>query len=182
MQSSMYSAYDDYYKANLESLYSLCQIKGATNIIMPPKTIEPKPKSFCASALTYLTTNEDTCDTIAMHGRVSAVALFDANKDTLTNCNNVRPNETLCLPFHCDRTYEVTENDNCETIEKKHGLERGSLSVYNPWLTLDCRNLQSVTSNLGRVICLSPSGGTYKGTAPPSTGSQQQGAGGRGTR
>lgn len=166
MQSSQYSIYDEYYKAELEYVYSKCGGSGPTDI-PPPLTIEePTPAPYCVTGIRYTTKAGDTCESISIATGVSSAALYMGNQDLLKDCGAVRPGISVCIPMTC-QTYRVRPSDTCTSVESALGLEFGTLRLYNPWLAFDCSNLQPATDFYGKMVCVSPQGGEFTGTASP---------------
>ena len=165
MQRSQYSEYDEYYKKHLETFYKMCQLTRQTDIKQPLTSSKTNIEPLCASSKIYDTKDGDTCDSIGLPHKVSAMAVLDANKSLIWSCNHIKRGIKLCLPFLCERVHRVQKSDNCDRIEKKYSLKRDSITAYNPWISANCQNLQSVADSIGAVVCISPQGGYFKGYA-----------------
>jgi hypothetical protein len=124
---------------------------------------------FCASDVTYITKEGDTCDSISQAHHVASAALFMGNVN-VKFCNNIPVGTKLCIPFTCDRVYTIQSNDTCISIEKAQnvGYQDGlTLKQYNPWLNNQCTNLHMNSDTAyGHVICLGPQAGNSTGDAP----------------
>jgi hypothetical protein len=166
MQSSQYSIYDEFYKVELEYVYSECGVSGPTDI-PPPLTVgDPPAAPYCITGKSYATVEGDTCESISNKTSVSSAALYMGNQDLLPDCSRIDAGLSLCVPITC-QTYYVRPTDTCATIEVALGLEFGILRHYNSWLDWECENLQPATDFYGKMICVSPQGGTFTGTASP---------------
>jgi hypothetical protein len=167
MRTTPYSIYDSFYQRILDKLHQKCGITGPTTIPPPLAPLPPKTQpAFCASASHYTTKSKDTCDSIAVAKKVASASLYMNNQEALHNCSSIPSNVDLCLPLPCDRTYTTQPGDTCFSIETAYSLSSGDVRRYNSWVKQDCLNLQSAVANYGRVLCLSPQGGTFTGTAP----------------
>jgi hypothetical protein len=165
---SPYSIYDSYYQHVLETINSRCNLQKPVDI---PAPIVPSPKTpmqFCSTARFHTTKQGDTCDIIAQENNASSAALFLANQNLIFNCESMEVGARLCLPTPCEKTYLLAPTDTCDRIEMRHDLRPGIVKRFNPWVNHDCSNLQTAVQNMGRVICLSPPGGTFKDVIPPS--------------
>ncbi|KAK5658312.1 hypothetical protein OQA88_2288 [Cercophora sp. LCS_1] len=154
MQSSRYSVYNDFYKANLEYVYAQCGGAGPTDI--PPRL----------EVAAYTTKDGDTCDSVASASKVSAAALYITNQDVIRECQKIPAGLSLCLPPQCT-TYRLRPEDICISIETAHGIAIDSLSAYNPWINADCSNLHAAPDWYGKLICVSPPGGQHNDAAGP---------------
>jgi hypothetical protein len=164
MQASQFSIYNADYKAQLEYVYSQCNINGPTAI--PPPLVANQPsapleipaQSYCLTGNRYTTKQGDTCDSVATISGVSTAALYMGNQKVLPDCQELAAGLTLCIPLTCT-TYRVKSNDTCLSIEKVLGLEIDAVRGYNAWIKSDCSNLQPGTDFYGKNICVSPQGG-----------------------
>lgn len=165
MQNSSYSAYNQQFQSNLETVQTKCSITGPIDLPASLYTPSPKSQPFCVSNKTYTTQAGDTCDSIADQFSVASAAILLGNSNTFNNCSNIPVGSSICLPLSCSPTYTLQSNDtDCSTIEAANSLFPGSLRTYNPWINFDCSNLQNASQNLGTVLCLSPQAGVYNGT------------------
>ncbi|KAA8650192.1 uncharacterized protein ATNIH1004_002873 [Aspergillus tanneri] len=171
MQSTPYSIYDELYEADLKYINKACGLSVPTDIpdpLLPFKDPYKETNDFCASDVTYTTVAGDTCDSIATKHKVASASLFMGNVN-LKDCTSIPEGTELCIPFSCD-IYTLQKDDTCVSIEKGLGLEYASgesIRKYNPWLDLDCSNLQVVSdSAYGHVLCVFPQAGNSTTTAP----------------
>ncbi|KAF2466137.1 uncharacterized protein BDR25DRAFT_237808 [Lindgomyces ingoldianus] len=176
MQSSQYSIYDSFYKTELEYVYAQCGLKGPTDIPPPLTATQPDASPYCVTGKRYTTKKGDTCESIANSTSVSAAALYMGNQAILPDCRDVDPGANLCIPMTC-QTYYVTKSDTCASIESALGIEHGMVRSFNSWLKSDCSNLQPATDFYGKIICVSPQGGTFTGTFPPPAPTSNPGLG-----
>ncbi|KAF2012850.1 carbohydrate-binding module family 50 protein [Aaosphaeria arxii CBS 175.79] len=165
MQSSQYSTYDEFWKSQLEYIYAQCGGNGPTTLPPPLEQPQPEPAPYCLTGKRYTTKAGDTCESIANSTSVSAAALYMGNQAILKDCSLVDPGINVCLPATC-QTYYVRPDDTCVSIERGLGLDYGQVREYNSWIKLDCSNLQGATNYYGKIICVSPQGGTWSGTIP----------------
>ncbi|CAD6446758.1 423af4fe-a76d-438d-bdb4-51553e1284f2 [Sclerotinia trifoliorum] len=166
MQSSQYSIYDDFFKEQLEYVYTQCGSIGPTTIPPALVTTITTPTPYCVSGKRYTTLQTDTCESIANSTSVSSASLYMGNQALLPSCLTISPGISLCLPITC-QTYYVQPTDTCISIEMALGLDFDQLLSYNSWLNPTCSNLQPATDFYGKIICVSPQGGTFTGTAAP---------------
>ncbi|KAM0669607.1 hypothetical protein ACQRIU_000002 [Beauveria bassiana] len=166
MQSSQYSAYDDFYQEQLQYAYSQCDMQGPTDILpsLVPQPDDPRPA--CLTGSIYTTKGGESCESIANETSVAGPNVYMANQAVLTRCSNLTAGVDICLPLPCD-VYFVRPADTCTLIETSLKLLAGELGQYNPWLNFDCSNLQSATDFYGKNICVSPQGGTFTATRLP---------------
>jgi LysM repeat protein len=160
MQSSQYSVYDEYYKEQLEYVYSQCNLTGPTDILESFDTAEPAPPSFCLSDMRYTTKEGDTCESISKSTSVSSATLYMGNQNLLKDCSSVTPGLSICLPVTCT-THYLQKSETCFSIEMSLGLEFGAVQRFNSWLDMYCTNLHSATGWYGKLICVSPQGGAF---------------------
>ncbi|KAJ0422706.1 hypothetical protein BJY00DRAFT_64932 [Aspergillus carlsbadensis] len=174
MQSSPYSYYDEFYKANLETVQSKCGISGDTSIPPSLSIQEPEEDSpFCLSDVTYTTVEGDTCTSIALDFSVASAALYIGNQDLIRDCSRAVPDQTLCIPLSCQYTHVLQDGDTCDSIESANfntmidptTRRPFALSDLNPWIDPFCTNLHDTSTAHGRVLCLTPQGGVYNPTA-----------------
>lgn len=166
MQASQYSIYDGYYQDLLEYVYAQCGGSGATDIPPPLTVPSPEPAPYCVSGKRYTTTRAgETCESIANATGVSSAALYLGNQALLPDCLDVDAGVSVCVPLAC-QTYYVRPDDTCVAIETALALDFGQIRAYNSWVNFDCSNLQPASDFWGRIICVSPQGGTFTGTAP----------------
>lgn len=169
MQRTSYSKYDDRWKTKLEYIQSQCGTSGATGI--PPSIVPALETNSCMSNILYTTTEQTTCDAIALGNSVSSAVLYSINQDKIFDCSNVNAGLELCLPQSCALTYEMQLGDTCHIIERNSSLRIsfGDVQKYNPWIAQDCSNLVvGEVAPLGRVICISPQGGQSNTTTSVS--------------
>jgi hypothetical protein len=174
MQRTSFSTYDGFWKSQLDYLHSQCGISGSTAIPKSPITFNPEPPLFCLSNTTYTTLNRESCDSIALSRNISSAALFMTNQRVIANCSAIPASTQLCLPLSCERTYVLQPKDTCSSIEQKNydtnlSFEFGDLTVYNPWISSACDNLQIGSTYYGHVLCLSPQSGMHRLSGPGST-------------
>lgn len=161
MQASQYSVYDELYKKQLEYVYDKCDASGPTELPPPVEIPEPEPALFCPSETYYTTQHGDTCESIANATGVSAASLQIGNQQLLPRCSDLEAGVTICVPLGCE-TFYVRPSDTCTSIEITLGLiPFGKLKQFNAWLDSACSNLQPATDFYGKVICVSPQGGTW---------------------
>ncbi|KAH5372380.1 hypothetical protein HBI49_061230 [Parastagonospora nodorum] len=160
MQASQYSVYDENYKEQLEYIYTQCGLKGPTDIPPPLDEEEPVTPPYCLSGKRYTTTGSDTCESIANISSVSAAYLYMGNQNLLKDCSQISSGLSACLPLTCI-THYVQPSDTCFSIERSLNLEYDSVQRHNSWVDGGCTNLQSATDFYGKVICVSPQGGTF---------------------
>jgi hypothetical protein len=176
MQTTPYSIYNQFYKTDLEYVYSKCGISGPTNIPPPEINLPILAPSFCVSGKTYtVPASGGSCNDVAAQFSVASAAVFMANSylqaTQIFNCSLIRPGTKLCVPLACEQTYAMTANDTCATIEDGHGLTRGDLTLYNPWIDIECGNLQPAVTLYGNRVCLSPQNGRFNASIPlPGSG------------
>lgn len=164
MQKSAYSAYDKFYKTELDYINTKCGKVYHTDI--KPSLFPPPLDTPCPAEQVYVTKQGDTCDSIALEHSVSSAAIFMGNNLIMANCSSIPSNVTLCLPSSCEATYIVQQNDTCTRIERRHrhtlNTTRGDVRKYNPWVDQDCMNLWKASEiAYGHVICLSPQNGQH---------------------
>lgn len=168
MQASQYSVYDEFYKSMLEYVYAECGGSGPTDMPPPlPSTTPPDPAPDCVTGKRYTTVSGDTCESIANSTGVYSAALYMGNQDLIPDCSAVPAGVSVCIPIPC-KTYYLKPSDTCVSIELAFGLEYGQIRSYNPpWIDAACSNLHSSTDFYGKLICVSPQGGEFRGTVPP---------------
>ena len=166
MQSSQYSVYNEYYKEELEYVYETCGGKGPTDIPPPLMAEPPIPAPYCLTGSRYITVEGDTCESISNATSVSSASLYMANQELLKDCSQISAGIVACIPVTC-QTYYVRPSDTCISIETALEFEFGSLQTYNSWINHDCSNLQPATDFYGKMICVSPQGGSFTGSVPP---------------
>ncbi|KAH7124727.1 pectate lyase superfamily protein-domain-containing protein [Dactylonectria macrodidyma] len=164
MQRSAYSSYDEFIETQLKYTYKTCGLTG--NTTAPGVPIDaPTESDFCLSGNMYTTTAKDTCDSIALAKSISSAALYLGNP-IIGNCSDIEQGTKLCLPLACAETWTVKAGDTCSSIQKatrNFKLPRGGVQDYNPWINVDCTNLQTASNAaFGHVICLAPQNGQYK--------------------
>jgi hypothetical protein len=170
MQASRYSVYDENYKEQLEYVYAQCGFNGPTDIPQPLDEEQPVIPPYCLSGKRYITRGSDTCESIANSSSVSAAYLYMGNQDLVKNCSNINSELSVCLPITCI-THHVQPSETCFSIEKTLSLEFGLVQRFNSWIDAGCTNLQSATEFYGKVICVSPQGGTFKDPETPPASS-----------
>lgn len=179
MQSSRYSTYNELWQSELEYVYAECGGSGPTQIPEPLRPApSPAPAPYCVTGKRYTTKEGDTCESVANATSLSAAALYMGNQQILRDCSAAEPGVSLCLPMTC-QTYYLRPLDTCVGIERALGLNFGSVRNYNSWLDALCTNLHTATDFYGKIICVSPQGGTFSGTvpSPAPTGSPGTGDG-----
>lgn len=165
MQSSQYSFYNEYYKAELEYVYSTCDCSGPTEIPPPLEDDQPGFEPYCLSDKRYTTAEGETCESISNCTGVSSAALYMGNQAVLPDCSSIPPGTDLCVPVACE-TYYVRPSDTCRSIERTLDLDYGTIRFYNSWINSGCSNLQPGTDFYGKLICVSPQGGRFSGVIP----------------
>ncbi|KFA47941.1 hypothetical protein S40293_09126 [Stachybotrys chartarum IBT 40293] len=123
-------------------------------------------REICLTGRRYTRRTGDTCESIARSNGVSAVALYMGNQNIMPDCSSVQPNVSICFPMTCDLHF-IQPSDTCVSIDWSLGLGIGHLRRYNSWINSACTNLHSATDFYGKVICVSPQGGSFTGTAAP---------------
>jgi hypothetical protein len=166
MQSSQYSTYNEDYKEQLEYIYAQCGLKGPTDIPPPLDKVQPAAPPYCLSNKRYTTTGGETCESIANSFSVSAAYLYMGNQDLLKDCSQITSGLSVCMPLTC-KTHYVEPSDTCFSIERSLSLEFDTVRLYNSWLDAACTNLHSATDFYGKVICVSPQGGTFVNPEKP---------------
>ncbi|KAL1641021.1 hypothetical protein SLS58_006463 [Diplodia intermedia] len=159
MQQSPYSAYDENYADRLQYLASNPADGGINVNGTDPAT--------CISGNTYITTSEDTCDSIAVANQVSSATLYYINPSLLT-CEGPGEGLTLCLPAACETLYTVQPNDNCSSIAASELISWRDIVSWNAGLDSMCTNIVDSSPSWGSVICVSPPGGSF--TEAPGNG------------
>ncbi|KAK2750071.1 hypothetical protein FQN57_004563 [Myotisia sp. PD_48] len=161
MQRSAFSFYNEYYKSALETVHERCSLTGPTEILPFPITLPKEPEPDCLSDLTYITAAGDTCDSIAMEKSISSAALYMGNQELIYNCSKIEADLTLCLPLSCNTTYSLQPEDSCMSIEDSFSLKNGDVRKYNPWVSHNCKDIQTGSKIYGKTMCLSPQGGKH---------------------
>ncbi|KAH8890447.1 hypothetical protein GQ53DRAFT_824588 [Thozetella sp. PMI_491] len=124
------------------------------------------PNDTCLSGTFYTAKAGDSCDTIATTNSLASAALYMANQEAIRDCTAIPAGVKLCLPASCDTIYELQNGDSCRSIEQANAtgaqLRWGDVRKYNPWISLECDNLQAA-SNIayGHILCLSPQNGIH---------------------
>jgi hypothetical protein len=173
MQRTPFSTYDEFWKSQLDYMHSQCGISGSNAIPRGPITFDPEPPLFCLSNTMYTTRSAESCDSIALPRNISPAALYMTNQQVIANCSAIPAGSQLCLPMSCERTYVLQPKDSCSSIEQQNynttvGFEFGDLTVYNPWISSGCDNLQISSVYYGHVLCLSPQNGRHTLAGPGS--------------
>jgi len=96
---------------------------------------------------------------------VSAAVLYMGNQALIQNCQAVPAQVAICIPPTC-QTYQIRPSDTCTPIQISLQTDFGLVLQYNSWLDPVCSNLQPATDLYGKVVCVSPQGGTWSGTIP----------------
>ncbi|KAL5042121.1 hypothetical protein BDW71DRAFT_217250 [Aspergillus fruticulosus] len=181
MQRTPYSAYDDYYKSVLETINKRCGLSGATEIKEIPLDRPQTEKPKCFSGKTYTTIKGDTCTSIAKANSVSSAALYMGNQDAIRWCSSINADLGLCLPLQCEETYELQPSDTCRSIEFAFELEADDVRKFNPWVSLDCDNIQiargeHTTNKTGTgTTPVTSDGHVYGIVAPPENATLAEG-------
>ncbi|KAJ4230740.1 hypothetical protein NW757_013954 [Fusarium falciforme] len=160
MQSSSYSAYDEWFQDDLKLVYKTCGKQGPTDI---PPSLDPvpedEPSTFCVSGNIYRTSKgESTCEKVALKNNLSPAALYNLNS-AIHDCGSIPAGTELCLPLACARLVKYSQKSNCTAIEKNEGLSPGSLRRFNPWINRECSNLNSGGNSFGWILCAEPQDG-----------------------
>ncbi|KAL4727130.1 hypothetical protein ACLX1H_006031 [Fusarium chlamydosporum] len=169
MRDSPFSYYnrDSFYENALKQAIKRCdlsdQLTTPKDSPFPPETSDP---IICLSNVTYTTKPGDTCDSLALKYSVSSAAIFIDNPDIL-DCNDMVEGVSICLPLQC-QTYKLEKHDTCLSVAYATRLYIGDIPNLNTWVHQDCRNLQSATETLGRVICIAPPRYEYHGDTTSS--------------
>jgi hypothetical protein len=140
MQSTSYLVYNEMYKEQLEYVYSKCGLQGPTAIPKSVEIVQPVELLFCLSGKQYTMKAGDTCESIANSTSVSGATLYMGNQDLITNCADISPGLSLCLPLTCV-THYLQPLDTCFSVEKSRGIGFGLLQQYNSWVDSACTNL-----------------------------------------
>jgi hypothetical protein len=167
MQASQYSIYNQNYKTQLEYIYKTCGTKGPTEIPPPLDKLDPVVQPYCLSGKRYNTKQGDTCQSISSGSSISAPFLYMGNQDLIKNCSSIPAGLSLCLPMTC-LTHTLQPAETCFQVERALGLEYGMVQRYNSWVDGACTNLQPATDFYGKVICVSPQGGTFVNPTKPA--------------
>jgi hypothetical protein len=167
MQASQYSIYDQNYKTQLEYIYKTCGTKGPTEIPPPLDKPDPVVQPYCLSGKRYTTKQGDTCQSISSGSSISAPFLYMGNQDLIKNCSSIPAGLSLCMPITC-LTHTLQPAETCFQVERALGLEYGMVQRYNSWVDGACTNLQPATDFYGKVICVSPQGGTFVNPTKPA--------------
>lgn len=167
LQTSSYSAYDDFIESQLSYSNTRC---GQTNPTSPPPPAisVPAATDFCATGDLYTTVLGETCDSIASANNVSSAALYLGNPDGIPDCDSITTGTALCLPVPCGVTYTLLPDDTCFSVEQLaynltgRPLAPGDLAKYNPWINAGCDNLHAASdAAFGHVLCLGPQNGDF---------------------
>ncbi|PYH80406.1 pectin lyase-like protein [Aspergillus uvarum CBS 121591] len=173
-QTSPYAAYTEDDKDGLELVHQQCGLSGATELHDPlwttTTTTEEAEPPFCASGVTHITVEGDTCDSLATQYSVASAAIQIGNPALVNDCRELIAGRELCIPFSCDTLYTLQDDDTCYSIFRAQQslLQSGDVRKYNPWINGKCTNLQSTRWIHGSVICLSPQGGSHNATGSAS--------------
>jgi hypothetical protein len=89
------------------------------------------------------------------------------NQDLLRDCAALRSGPRVRIPLTY-QTYYVQPKDTCTSIEWSNQIPVGSLKRYNSWLDAVCTNMHSATDFYSKYVCISPEGGAWSGTIPPT--------------
>lgn len=160
MQSSSYSVYNKMYKEQLEYVYAACGLQGPTEIPKSVEIISSSEPPFCLSGKRYTTKTGDSCESVANSTSVSGAALYMGNQDLVTDCTDIQPGLSICLPLTCI-THYLQPSDTCFSVERSLGIGFGMLQRFNSWVDSACTNLQTGTGFYGKTICISPQGGEF---------------------
>ncbi|KAI2907774.1 CAZyme family GH55 [Aspergillus niger] len=171
-QASPYAAYTDVDKDALETVNAECGLSGPTDLHKPLYTEDEVDRPICMSGITHTTSEGDTCDLLAYKYHVASAVIQLANPMLVNDCSELIPGRQLCMPLSCDTQYTLQDNDTCLSIEWAQPIGFGEVRRYNPWLNVDCTNLQTTRQVHGSVLCLSPQGGSHNvtGTGSPCPG------------
>lgn len=104
----------------------------APNPAPAPAPEPPKP-----TGQSYTVNSGDTLSSIALHFGTTWQAIYDANRDKLSNPNRIFPGQVLTIPGGAPapapqaRTYTVAAGDNLSSIAAKYGISWTSLYSLN---------------------------------------------------
>ncbi|KAL7938017.1 hypothetical protein V8C35DRAFT_330113 [Trichoderma chlorosporum] len=115
----------------------------------------PTPTS-CSGIIVPVATNANCDDFAESHG-IGTEQLLAINQ-LQSGCVNFPGGKTsLCIQGSC-KTYKVVANDTCRRIAHQFNLWPLQVSLWNPVLDVQCRDLARM---VGRILCISnPSGYT----------------------
>ncbi|KAL2752051.1 glycoside hydrolase family 55 protein [Sodiomyces alcalophilus JCM 7366] len=164
MQRTPYSWYDDFWKSQLECIYSTCDMSGDTDVLLPDLNLPDngRDSTFCLTEEWYTTSRDgESCEEIAWAHTTSSAALFMANQLRIISCAAEDPipaGTELCIPPSCGTTYMLQDEDTCASIERNStlSLKHGDVARYNPWVGFECALLQNISLSYGTVLCLGP--------------------------
>ncbi|KAG8161147.1 hypothetical protein KVR01_009411 [Diaporthe batatas] len=174
MQRTPYSSYDEFWKTQLEYIYSTCGISGETDVLLPDLGLpqDDRDSTFCLSGEWYTTEREgESCEEIAWAHTTSSAWLFMANQNRIISCaagESIPAGTRLCRPHGCGATYMLQDQDTCASIERNSSLSLGPGDVarYNSWVGFECAAMQNISLSYGAVICLGPLIGDHETEIP----------------
>ncbi|KAM6530483.1 hypothetical protein FALCPG4_008611 [Fusarium falciforme] len=171
MQASPYWVYGlvSEYQDALQHVTARCGLKGQD--LKPQPSVfptKPKAETWCLSEKTYDTRKGDTCDSVAQNFSISSASIVIGNSN-IGRCSNLDAGTKLCLSLECE-TYTRQKDESCVDIYIKTGVSLSSIKQYNPWLTRDCRNIESASKTYGNILCISPVGGEFESNVNKSRG------------
>lgn len=103
-------------------------------------------------ARTYTVKAGDYCDKISVAHNVSTYQLAVVNPSINAACDNLQPDQTLCLGKSgedCQTTYQIKADDTCDQITQVHAINSTILYANNPQINADCSNIY-----IGEVLCV----------------------------
>ncbi|KAH9065550.1 hypothetical protein EDB87DRAFT_1554630 [Lactarius vividus] len=87
---------------------------------------------------------DDTCDKLSARDNVSTFQLADANPVINAACDNIFPDELLCLGLEgkdCTTVTVVQSGDTCSAIASAAGISVATLLANNPNIDGGCSNI-----------------------------------------
>jgi len=94
----------------------------------------------------------DSCDIFSARNNVSTFQLANANQAIDPLCDNIFPEENLCLGLvgeDCDSVAPVQSGDSCSSIATAANITMATLIANNPNVNADCSNIYP-----GEVLCV----------------------------
>jgi hypothetical protein len=146
-----------FYNEGLASDYaSLTSSCGVTNlpVTSPPSVViasnsVASPTPTCVGRMVEISSG-CTCDSVAAANNISTWQLLSVN-GLNGGCVNFPESGSLCISGNC-QSYTVLPDDNCLKIVHKFGMTITQLRRWNPNLSSDCGNFDTV---VGHQICVS---------------------------
>ncbi|KAF8265764.1 hypothetical protein EI94DRAFT_1734732 [Lactarius quietus] len=93
----------------------------------------------------------DTCNSFSVRDNVSTFQLANANPDIDPLCDNIFPEEDLCLGLvgqDCATVVSVQSGDSCSSIATAANIAESVLIANNPNVYANCSNIYP-----GEVLC-----------------------------